>query len=150
MRAKAILQFAAVAIAMTAVGCESNNKGKIEGTKWTNDAGTVDGKAVPANFIRLEFGSDGKLTYDLTLIKYTGTYSLGMGDTVTLNLDQELAGRKQHAEKVSINGDKLTMSDSNGSGLTFSKVVENQPQAPLTAPPANNKKGGGGFKGGVK
>ena len=45
---------------------------------------------MPAGIIKLEFSSDGKLVYDLFVQKLTGTYSLGTGDTVTLNLDQGL------------------------------------------------------------
>jgi hypothetical protein len=45
-----------------------------------------------------------------------------MGDNVTLNLDQELSGRKTHVEKVTISGDQLTMTDSDGTALTFKKV----------------------------
>ena len=53
---------------------------------------------------------------------YKGTYSLGMEDNVTLNLDRELAGRKNHVEQVIINGNHLTMIDSDGTQLTFNKV----------------------------
>jgi hypothetical protein len=45
-----------------------------------------------------------------------------MGSTVTLNLDQEFNGRKVHAEKVVISGDQLTMTDSDGTELTFQKT----------------------------
>jgi hypothetical protein len=45
-----------------------------------------------------------------------------MGDRVTLNLDQELGGTKQHVEKVVITNDKHTMTDADGTALTFSKV----------------------------
>jgi len=33
-----------------------------------------------------------------------------------------LAGRKNHVEKVVINGDRLTMTDSDGTQLTFDKT----------------------------
>ena len=70
----------------------------------------------------LKFSKDGKLVYKAGPITYTGTYSLGIGDTVTLNLDQELSGRKRHSQKIVINGDKLTMSDTDGTSLSFQKV----------------------------
>jgi hypothetical protein len=45
-----------------------------------------------------------------------------MGPAVTMNFDTELGGRKVHAEKIIINGDQLTMTDSDGTQLTFQKV----------------------------
>ena len=99
----------------------SPNKGKIEG-KWSSVASTVKGQAVPEGFLKLEFGKDGSLVYSAGPITFKGTYSLGKGDSVTLKLDKELAGRKTHVEKVTIKGDRLTMTDSDGTGMTFKKV----------------------------
>jgi hypothetical protein len=115
------LQLVVLALALSAVGCSSNNKGKIEGTKWTSDATTIKGQQIPAGALGLEFGSDGSLVYRTLMARFTGKYSLGGGDTVTLHLDQDLAGRKEHSEKVVISGDKLTMTDSDGTSITFSK-----------------------------
>jgi hypothetical protein len=104
------------------VGCSSNNTGKIEGTKWSSLAGTVKGQPIPAGILQLEFRADGGLTYRAGPQTFTGTYSLGGGDAVTFNLDQELAGRKSHREKIVINGDNLTMTDSDGTAISFQKV----------------------------
>jgi hypothetical protein len=109
-----------IGVLLVASGC-SSNKGKIEGTKWTSVASNVKGKEFPAGTLVLEFGSDKKLVYKTPVGTFTGTYSLGMGDNVTLNLDTELAGRKQHVEKVKIEGDKLTMTDSDGTAMSFVK-----------------------------
>ena len=122
MRVKFVVQLALVAALVCSFGCSSKNKGKIEGTKWSSEAATVKGQPLPAGALSLDFASDGKLVYKAGPTTFTGTYSLGFGDTVTLNLDQELAGRKKHAQKVVINGDRLTMSDSDGTALTFKKV----------------------------
>ena len=103
------------------LGC-SSNKGKIEGTKWSSDAGMHEGQSVPAGKLKFEFRRDGSLVYVAGPLTLTGKYSLGMGDRVTLNLDQELAGTKQHVEKVVIANDKLTMTDGDGTSITFSKV----------------------------
>ena len=116
----AIIVFAAAPTSQ-AFEDKSNNKGKIEGTKWTNIESTVKGLKIPANLLKLEFGKDGKLVYEAGPQKFTGTYSLGNGDTVTLNLDQDLAGKKKHEEKVSIKDGRLTMADSDGTELTFEK-----------------------------
>ena len=52
---------------------------------------------------------------------YSGRYSLGFGDTVTFELDRELAGSKTHVETAIINGDRLTLVDSDGTSLSFVK-----------------------------
>jgi hypothetical protein len=53
---------------------------------------------------------------------FSGTYSLGFGDYVTFNLDEPLVGRKQHSEKVIIEGKFLTMMDADGTTMTFKKI----------------------------
>ena len=97
----------------------SNNKGKIEGTKWSSLPADIKGAKLPAGILKLEFAKDGKLVYRVGPMDYTGTYKLGAGDKVTLQLDKELAGRKDHEESVVIKGNRLTMTDSDGTSLTF-------------------------------
>jgi hypothetical protein len=121
MRPAGTLRLVLLAALLLAAGC-SSNKGKIEGTKWSSQDANVKGQALPAGALTLEFGSDGSLVYKAGPQTFKGTYSLGMGDNVTLKLDQELAGRKNHVEKVVINGDRLTMTDSDGTQLTFGKT----------------------------
>jgi hypothetical protein len=122
MRRVSVLRLACLTAVLLAAGCSSSNKGKIEGTKWGCLAATVKGIAIPAGAISLDFGKDGSLTYRAGPQTYTGTYSLGRGSTVTFHLNQDLAGRKEHAEKIVINGDQLTMTDSDGTQLTFQKA----------------------------
>ena len=100
----------------------SNNKGKIEGTKWSSVAATIKGNKLPAGALGLEFGKDGKLVYKIGPTNVTGTYTLGAGDKVTFNLDRALGTGKKHIETIKIKGDKLTMSDSDGTTLDFNKV----------------------------
>jgi len=100
----------------------SSNKGKIEGTKWNSLEAIIKGKKIPAGALKLEFSKDGKLVYTASVVKFTGTYELGEGDTVTFHLDQELAGNKKHIEKIAISGTRLIMTDSDGTSLTFKKV----------------------------
>jgi hypothetical protein len=113
---RSALWFVAVSLLCVA-GCPSgasNNKGKIEGTKWDAEDGSR----------ALEFTKDGKLFYDLEGgVGYEGTYTLGAGDNVTFTFTKELAGSKTHVEKISISGDHLTMSDTTGS-VKFKKVVD--------------------------
>src|SRR5262245_7602137 len=96
-------------VTLVTTGCGSNNKGKIEGTKWISIASTVKGTSVPAGTLKLEFGSDGTLVYNAGPQTFRGTYSLGSGNTITLKLDRELAGSKTHVQKVVIEDDRLTM-----------------------------------------
>lgn len=125
MRLPSVIRLAVVAFLVCGVaGCNSNNKGKIEGTKWSSQATTIKGNAIPAGALTLEFTRDGKVTYTAGPMTYTGKYSLGWGDTVTLRLDQDLAGSKTHRERVTIANDQLTMRDSDGTSLTFDKVKE--------------------------
>jgi hypothetical protein len=100
----------------------SSNKGKIEGTKWNSLEAIVKGNKIPAAALKLEFSKDGKLVYQAGAARFTGTYVLGEGETVTFHLDQELAGRKDHIEKVAIRGTRLVMTDADGTSLTFKKV----------------------------
>ena len=103
-------------------GCSSNNKGKIEGTKWIPEATTIGETAIPAGAGELDFRSNGGLTGKIVGTKdgkmvelpFEGTYTLGVGDAVMFNLTRELAGRKTLAENIVINGDQLKMTDSDG------------------------------------
>src|SRR5262249_10843580 len=62
-----------------------------------------------------------QMAYGAGPTSYSGTYSLGWGDTVTFHLNQDLGGRKVHAEKIVIDSDKLTMTDTDGTQVTFQK-----------------------------
>jgi predicted Zn finger-like uncharacterized protein len=100
----------------------SNNSGKIEGTKWRSMGAFINGRNIPAGALKLDFAADGGLRYETPLGVFTGTYTLDPGDKVVLNLDQVLAGSMRHEERVVIKGDRLTMSDSDGTAMTFEKV----------------------------
>lgn len=99
----------------------SNNKGKIEGTKWTSLEFTANGQKVPADSVRFEFTKDGKLTYWILDKPYRGTYTLGDGDTVTLDLDEPLAGSKKHIQTIIIKDDALRLIDTDKTELKFKK-----------------------------
>ena len=64
----------------------------------------------------------GGLVYRAGTQTFNGTYTLGMGDGVTFNLTRELAGRKTHYEQCVIVEDRLTVSDSDGTKINFSKT----------------------------
>ncbi len=121
MRMAPVARFAVAVALLCSFGCNSSNKGKIEGTSWTSLPGNIKGQAIPAGVLHLEFRSDGKLTYLTPVGTFNGTYSLGWGDHVTLKFDQELSGRKSHVERISIRGERLTMTDSDGTEVSFEK-----------------------------
>jgi hypothetical protein len=112
-------------------GCTSENKGKIEGTKWRSEAGNVfaknsnplNGKTVflPAGYMELDFHQDGSLFYIIAGKLHSGTYALGLGNIVVLHLDEPVAGLKMHSEKITIEGRRLTMTDTDGTSLKFQK-----------------------------
>ena len=117
----------------------SANKGKIEGTKWSSVEATVKGTKIAAGLLKLEFGKDGKLVYVAGAAKFTGTYELGEGDKVTFQLDQELAGRKKHIEQIAIKDNRLTMTDSDGTSLTFEKIAPHKQEKDKGKGTSSNK-----------
>jgi hypothetical protein len=116
-----------VAVALLGAGCDSENKGKIEGTKWSSNAGTIKGQQLSAGQIVLEFNKDGSMELSVTdqtgnnRKAYPGNYTLGIGDIVVFHLDKELSGMKTHAEHISIKNGELTMTDSDGTRGVFSR-----------------------------
>jgi outer membrane lipoprotein-sorting protein len=122
MRIAGVLRLTPLVMILFVAGCASHNKGKIEGSKWSSQAATIKGQAAPAGLLKLDFGADGSLVYTAGPQALTGKYSLGMSDYVTFNLDQPLGGMKQHIETIVINGNQLTMTDSDGTQVIFTKT----------------------------
>ena len=122
MRLVVVLRLAFAALLLFSFGCSSSNKDRIEGTKWTSLAATVKGESLPAGARYLEFSKDSKMVYTTGGQPHTGTYSLGLGPTVTFNLEKEVDGRKIHPEKIVIDGDRLTLTEPDGSQVTFQMV----------------------------
>jgi hypothetical protein len=105
------------------VGCESNNKGKIEGTKWTGEL-----KETPGVWLRMEFATDGRLRMVISghgqSKTITGKWKLSFGDYVEMSdLSEALAGLKTHMEKITITGKTMVMTDSDGKTVTFEKEI---------------------------
>jgi len=74
---------------------------------------------VADGFMELHFHKDGSLYYIVRGKLHTGKYSLGAGNAVTLSLDEAVAGMKVHTETVVIEGERLTMTDTDGTELSF-------------------------------
>ena len=122
MRLAIVPRLAVAFLLLASVGCSSNNKGKIEGTKWVNKATIVKGQNLPAGLIRMEFKADG--TYSQTILAdvTTGKYVLGAGDTITLNVDKPKDGNKKLRSDFTITGTTMVMKDPDGTSITFDKA----------------------------
>jgi len=123
-----ICRLVVLALLLLTAGCSSNNKGKIEGTKWSSMAATIKGQQAPAGLLQLDFGADGSLVYRAGMQTYSGTYTLASFNTVVFHLTTPLAGSNTHAEKVVIENDRLTMTDAGGTQLTFVKPPIGRPK----------------------
>jgi hypothetical protein len=112
--------------ALFSTGCGGSNlKAKIEGTKWLSESGTADGKEVGEGTLYLEFAKDGTLYFVTITQTFKGTYTVGSGDQVTFNFDKEVSGKKSHVEKISISGERLTLSDSKGT-VVFTQLHDDK------------------------
>ena len=99
-------------------------KGKIEGTEWKSRKASIKGAELPAGTLTLKFGKDMSLVYTAGPVqKWTGKYELLAGDQVRLLTEQELGGRKDNIEKIVIEKDLLTMTDTDGTELGFDRVT---------------------------
>ncbi len=126
-----LLSLPAVLSLALAAGCTSENRGKLEGTRWVSEPATVKVKAgpagapqsvhVPAGYLELDFHEDGSFYYILKGKIHTGKYTLGPGHMVTLNLDTPVAGMKTHTEKIVVEGERMTMTDTDGTSIPFRK-----------------------------
>ncbi len=122
MRVAHLPYLALAVLLLLSLGCSSSNKGRIEDTKWTSLAANVKGESLPAGARYLEFHKDGKMVYTVNAQPSNGTYALGLGPTVTFNLEKEVDGRKIHPQKIVIDGDRLTMTDPDGSEVAFQRI----------------------------
>ena len=121
MHSAHVLRLLAIGALLMICGCNSNNQGKIEGTKWSSLGGKILGVSFTSGTASVEFKKDGKLVFRFGDRTHTGNYALGMGDRVTLNLDKALPNGKSFGEKVSVSDDIMIMTDPDGTKLSFVK-----------------------------
>jgi uncharacterized protein (TIGR03066 family) len=127
VRTVSLLTICAVALCVTA--CSSNNKGKIVG-KWKANVVEKPGEAMPKGAeVVFEFTEDGRFTISVelggqSLLKAaSGKYALGFGDTVTLTeLSPPVDGKTQSRERISINGDTMTIDSEKGQKQTLTRM----------------------------
>ncbi|WP_020475304.1 hypothetical protein [Zavarzinella formosa] len=117
-----LAQLAVVVGGLMATGGMSNNKGKIEGTKWVNIKSMINNEqTIPAGIITLDFKKDGGFVQTILVQRYSGTYLLQTGDHITLKLDEPLDGHTELHAKFIIDRAVLLMRDSDGTTITFAK-----------------------------
>lgn len=129
------------AIALAA-GCTSQSRDKLDNTTWTSKKTTIKNVELPAGARVLEFVKDDKqlsVVYHLEDLHnptakpriLRGKYEYNSGDYVTLTFDEKLNDRKQHVEKivVSEDGKEMTMTDSDGTSLTFERTFPHMKKA---------------------
>jgi hypothetical protein len=104
----------------------SDNKGIIEGTRWSHRGGRYGGIEIPRGGLTMDFSTDGRITVAVLHNQINGTYTLGSGKRVTFHLDEAVSGRKEHQQKITIDGDELTMDDSDGTRHVFSRVPDDR------------------------
>jgi len=124
MRLAQVTRTAVVLVAcIVAIGCKSsNNRGKVEGTKWSSFAQTVHGEPKPDGYYTLEFAADKTFTYQCESFKLTGSYKLGQGDEVTMHYDGLKPGNRSQLETVRVRGEELEITDTDGTVRRFRKV----------------------------
>jgi hypothetical protein len=127
MRPAPVARTLLVVVCATLAGCSSNNKGKIEGTKWSCYDQILGGKRLTDGEMTLEFKTDGGLVMVVGLDTHTGTFSLGSGDKVTFQFDKPLDGNKKHIETIQLVGNDLHMTDRSGT-IRFKKVAGPPPK----------------------
>lgn len=132
---------AALAVAVACVGssgCKSNNEGLLEDTKWSSayvpDFKGMSGRGVT---MTLDFRGDGRFIMGVVgpagRFTFTGKWKLGSFDYVQLyDLTPPLGGSSTHMEKVTVSGDTMTMSDSDGTKLVFTKIDKEMEKASHT------------------
>lgn len=121
MRPVAIARCVLIVALPLVVVCESNNKVKIEGTHLVSQSSSFKGQSVPAGTLKLSFYKDGGLSYQAGPLTFNGKYTLGMGDTIVFHLDKALGGSKTHHQKCVIVEDRLTVTDSDGTKMHFTR-----------------------------
>ncbi|HKA05669.1 MAG TPA: hypothetical protein VKD71_00335 [Gemmataceae bacterium] len=110
-------------VCAVAFGCKSsNNRGRVEGTKWLSVAQTIHGEQKPDGYYILEFAADKTFTYQCENFKLTGSYKLGQGDEVTMHYDGLKAGKRSQLETVRVKGEELEIVDTDGTIRKFRKV----------------------------
>ncbi len=121
MRPTFALRLVIAVLILVSAGC-SSNEGRLEGTRWASQPLAANGKKAPPGFVKMDFAKNGTVILRVGTKTISGKYTLGWGSLVTINLDEQLEGKKVYVEKVVINGDQMTMIDLDGTQVSYDKV----------------------------
>jgi predicted small secreted protein len=125
-------------LALSLSACSNNSGGKVVG-KWKVVGGSKQSDMAAMNAMGMalyfEFTSDSKFTMGVMSTKpdggvmnlgadttMSGTYSLGMGDTVNFSATSGSKGKEKLTTNFKRNGDKAQMKDPDGTTLDLELV----------------------------
>jgi uncharacterized protein (TIGR03067 family) len=124
---RCVTGLALLTLALAGGGCGfmpqsgSNNKGKLEGTRWVNEPGPFAG----IHFIRgafiLDFRGDGTFFWRFSDQTFTGTFSYGPDNLIFFNLSKPFLNRTDWKENITISGDTLIMGGEDNLTITFNR-----------------------------
>ena len=122
---------AVMAVGLT--GCfESDNVGKLEGTKWAS-AYVPEYKGVTGATATLRFTEDRRFHMEFRVangsIRMSGRWRLGAGNVVYLDDVISPIGEESFMQYVDITGDVMTFEDPDGTRIVFTRVDEEQEKA---------------------
>ncbi len=119
MRTAHALRLLSLVGVLLACGCSSNNTGKLEGTKWSSLNAKIKGMEFTSGAATLEFRKDGKFVWTMAGIALNGTYSLGMGDNVSMTFNSDRVKHKNASSAVVVKEDLMTMTDPDGTKMMW-------------------------------
>lgn len=117
----------------------SNNKSKLEGTRWVNEPGQFAGKHFIAGAFTLDFRGDNTFYWRFSDQIFTGSFSYGPGDLVYFTLTSPFMGRTDWKEVITISGDVMVMGGEDGITITFNRY-KTTPTVLAPAPPQETAK----------
>jgi hypothetical protein len=123
MRSPGLRLLIVCALVAPFAGCSSNNKGKIEGTTWIVTGGTIPAAGQNVG-LEYEFTTDGRLLVGAAGLPKTqiAKYTLGMGSRLNLEIHDSKTGKtSKEFTSLKIDGDTMTMTDSDKTYLSFKR-----------------------------
>jgi hypothetical protein len=131
VRACGLVLVAAAAVGLA--GCvQSENEGKLEGTKWAS-AYVPEYHGVKGATATLQFTDDGRFTMDLRVphgaVRMSGRWRTGPWSTVYLeDVTPSLNGQTTFVESIAISGDVMTLQESS-TKIVFTRITEDMEKA---------------------
>lgn len=115
----------------------SNNKGKLEGTRWVNEPGVFVGIPLIRGAFTMDFRGDGTFYWRFSDKTFTGTFSYGPENLIFFTLSEPFLNRTDWKEHITISGDTMIMGGEDGITLNFYRYKGMQ-NTPAKEPPKAN------------